>query len=346
MNRPEAERKLAGTQAGNGAMTASAYGRGVSDTILDAGERLAPLDPRQLAALVAIAQTGSFRLAGIRLGYVQSAVSRQIAALEESAGMRLVERERGGGEVRLTHAGEVLCGHAEALLTQQAHARAALGQLARGETGAVRVGVSQGAGHRLLRTAVSAYTRRRPEARVEASEFPSDAPLFDLVERGRIDLGLASLPLEAGPFEQRTLLRVRWVLALPAAWRIPLNDGAARLADLAGRPLIDRHDERAGPSLERELTAAGHAADVVFRTDIDETARELVASGVGAALLPSFRLGGDRAITVALLEEVDLARVLVLVWRRERTLPPAAAEFRDVMSELWGRLEGRPQVRA
>jgi DNA-binding transcriptional LysR family regulator len=303
-------------------------------------DRLPPFEPRHLAALVAVAKTGSFRVAGTRLGYVQSAVSRQIATLEEVAGTRLVERARGANDVSLTEAGEVLMTHAEALLARQAAARADLEQLAEGETGAVRIGVLQGVGHRVLRTALAAYRRRRPGARVEASEFPSDAPLFELVEQGLLDLGLAGMPLPDGPFARHNLLRVRWVLAMPAQWRIPRHEGAVRLADLAGQPLIGRHDERSGPSLEPQLQAAGCATNVVFRTDIDDTMRGLVAAGVGAALLPSFSVPEhDAAIDVAPLEDVGLMRVVGLFWHRERLLSTAAVELRSITCEVCGRLD-------
>lgn len=298
-----------------------------------------PFEPRHLAALVAVAKTGSFRVAGERLGYVQSAVSRQIATLEEVAGMRLVERARGANDVRLTQAGEVLMTHAEALLARQAAARADLVQLAQGERGAVRVGVLQGVGHRVLRSALTGYRRRRPGARVEASEFASDASLFALVEQGELDLGLAALPLVDGPFDRRNLARVKWVLATPASWRLPRHDGAVRLADLAGRPLIGRHEERSGPSLETCLRNAGAVANVVFRTDIDETMRGLVASGVGAALLPSFVADDDGAIAVAPLDDVALTQVLAIFWHSERMLSTAATEFRSIVCEVCGRIE-------
>ena len=301
-------------------------------------ERLPNFEPRHMAALVAVAQTGSFRVAGERLGYVQSAVSRQIAALEEVARVRLVERAPGALEVRLTQAGELLMRHAEALLSRQAAARADLDRLAAGATGTVRIGIPQGIGHRLLQRVLAAYGKRRPQARVLASEFPSDAPLFELVEQGALDLALASLPVAAGPFEHRTLFQVRWVLAAPSRWSIALRGDALRLADLAGKPLVARHCGRSGPPLEAQLTAAGHEPNVVFRTDLDETVRALVAGGVGAGLLPTYGVDPHEAsITTRAIEDLPLTQAIGLVWHRERELSPAAAELRAVTLEACGR---------
>lgn len=73
---------------------------------------------RDLSALAAIESERSFTGAGNRLGYAQSAISRQIASLERCAGARLVDRNR---PVHLTEAGEVVLARAmEALAAIEA----------------------------------------------------------------------------------------------------------------------------------------------------------------------------------------------------------------------------------
>ena len=63
-----------------------------------------------LGVVLEVARTGSFSAAAERLGYTQSAVSRQVAVTEKAAGAPLFERHARG--VRLTSAGEVLVRHA------------------------------------------------------------------------------------------------------------------------------------------------------------------------------------------------------------------------------------------
>src|SRR3954453_21328485 len=72
------------------------------------------LDVRRLRVLREVAAHGSFSAAADVLAFTQPAVSRQIATLEAEAGTRLVERSARG--VRLTQAGELLVGHADAIL--------------------------------------------------------------------------------------------------------------------------------------------------------------------------------------------------------------------------------------
>src|SRR4029079_10209662 len=85
---------------------------------------------RHLAALIAVAEEGSFRRAATRLGYLQSAISGQIGAAARLVGQQLVIRSRGAGAVELTDAGELLLAHAHAILARVKAAEAALGALA------------------------------------------------------------------------------------------------------------------------------------------------------------------------------------------------------------------------
>ena len=73
-----------------------------------AGDWWVSVELRHLVALDAVAREGSFRRAAERLGYVQSAISHQIAALETLVGQRLIDRSRGTRPLMLTPAGELL----------------------------------------------------------------------------------------------------------------------------------------------------------------------------------------------------------------------------------------------
>src|SRR5919108_3287685 len=101
------------------------------------------LSPTRLRVLAELAEHGSFSGAADALDYTQSAVSKQVAALEREAGTQLVLREV--RPVRLTAAGEALARHAEAVLERLAAAGAELGAIAALEAGGVRRGGFLGA---------------------------------------------------------------------------------------------------------------------------------------------------------------------------------------------------------
>jgi DNA-binding transcriptional LysR family regulator len=91
-----------------------------------AGDWWAGVELRHLVALDAVAREGSFRRAAERLGYVQSAISHQIAALETLVGQRLIDRSRGTRPLMLTPAGELLLPHADAVMAEMRAAQADL----------------------------------------------------------------------------------------------------------------------------------------------------------------------------------------------------------------------------
>src|SRR3954449_2626427 len=101
------------------------------------------IELRHLVALDAVARHHSFHAAADELGYTQSAISQQIASLEQIVGRPLFERSRGPRPVTLTEAGRVLLGHAEAVLARVEAASADVTALVEGAVGELRVGTYQ-----------------------------------------------------------------------------------------------------------------------------------------------------------------------------------------------------------
>jgi DNA-binding transcriptional LysR family regulator len=300
------------------------------------------IEIRHLAALEAVAAEGSFRRAAVRLGYVQSAISEQIAALERIVGQRLVERSRGAARVELTEAGEVLLNHAKAIGARLKAAEADLGALADGSAGSLRLGIYQSVGARVIPRLLPRYARDWPEVRVLPREAPTDAGLFELVERGELELSFADLPLQAGPFDSVELLTDPYVL-LVAADSPLAGDGPVGLEDVAGLPLIGHWTCRVLPRVEAELRAQGVEPNFVFRSDILTTVQALVGAGVGCAIIP--RLGIDpsdtRTAVVQLAESMPVQpRVISLFWHQDRYRSPAALGFVDAALETCAQISG------
>src|SRR5687768_226757 len=85
-----------------------------------------------------VARLGSVTAAADALGYTQSAVSRQVAALEKETRTHLFDRLPRG--VRLTDDGHCLLAHAEAVLDRLAAARRDLADRRDARRGRLRLG--------------------------------------------------------------------------------------------------------------------------------------------------------------------------------------------------------------
>ena len=203
------------------------------------------IEIRHFAALAAVASEHSFRGAAERLGYVQSAISRQIAYLEHATGSRLIERSQGPGPVRLTEAGELLLAHAGAILGSLDAAQDDLAKVQIAPVDEVRVGFFPGVATRILPAALVAFGRRRPDVRVVARESGTDKPLYDLLRRGSIDLAFAHLPAQEAPFESCELLEVPWALVVPAGSELAEREAPPTLEEIARLPLIGSSSDSA-----------------------------------------------------------------------------------------------------
>jgi DNA-binding transcriptional LysR family regulator len=281
---------------------------------------------RHLAALQAVEREGSFGRAAERLGYTQSAVSQQIARLEQLVGARLIERPGGPRAVSLTDAGRLLSRHADAIVARLAAAQADMAALLAGEAGPLRVGIFQSVGARLLPGLVQRFKQSFPLVTVQLLESVDDLELLAGVERGELDLAFCELPLAEGPFEAVELLNDPRVLLVSAGSPLAARKTAPPLRELEQLPLIGwRTDHRYDiPGIE-----------YAFRSDDNGTVLGLVAAGVGVAVAPRLMLLPDQEDIVALpLGNTVPPRLLALAWHRDRYRSPAALAFVEATQEL------------
>ena len=297
--------------------------------------RLAKVEIRHLVALQTVIETGSFRQAGIELGYSQSAISQQIAALEEAAGLPLLERPGGRRPVTPTDAGERLLRHAHRASAAIRAAEADLRALAEGEAGTLRVGTFQSAGVRLLPRAMRSYVERWPDVEVRLMEAGYDQALFGLLEGGDIDLAFV-LENDDPAFEHTAVLTDPYVLLVPAASELARTERPIRPRDIAGLPLIGYR--RATEGVEAFLRSRGLEPQIVFRSDEGGIVQGLVGAGIGHAVVPL--LGVDQNADVVALEVAGVPpRVISIAWRADRPPTPAGLAFIEIVTEIGAEIE-------
>lgn len=256
------------------------------------------MDVRRLRLLLELSRLGSMREVADELGLTTSAVSQQLAALATEAGTPLLEPV--GRRVRLTPAGRRLADHAVRILAAVDAARHDLDPDAE-PAGTVRVGGFGTAMVRSLLPIVRDLAGPHPDVRVVLHEYePREA--FDLLAADDLDLALVYdydlAPLATGPDLVATpLWSAPWGLGLPET---EPTVTPARIADHAERDWIvnSRHTADEG-ALRTLASLAGFTPSVAHRIDSLDLVAELVAAGLGVALLPLGRpFAGVRVVPV------------------------------------------------
>jgi len=290
------------------------------------------LELRHLVALLAVAREGSFRGAADELGYVQSAVSQQLAGLERIVGARLVDRRRGTAPVRLTTEGDVLVGHFEEVLARIAAARADLSAASGDGRPRVRIGLSDRAATRLLAHAVRLLENDGERWQVELVESGDRCGHARLVESGDLEAAVDELPLPPGAFDRLELFSDPYVLLVPRSWPLAQCEAAVSAEVLDGLPLIGSLGGRLPARVEAELRLRSVRPKVVVHSDSDASVEALVAEEIGAAVLPrSAVTEPDERVAALPLGRFVTPRVVAFYWLRERFREPALAAFRQAV---------------
>src|SRR5262245_8805066 len=239
------------------------------------------IELRHLAALQAVAEERSFVRAGKRLGYTQSAISNQIAALERLTCARLVERVRGGSSISLTEPGRVLYEHAVALIARLQAARLDVAAAWPALLAGLRVGYCQSVGAALLPRTVSVFREQAPSVRLDLTHGDTER-LLELVVAGELDAAFVSAPARVNGIASARLLEDPFVLLAPPGSPRPLEPDFARRPLLACKPCEAQREHESALQLSHGLPQGG----VVWLDDA-LTIQSLVAAGCAYGLLPS-----------------------------------------------------------
>lgn len=291
------------------------------------------LEIRHLQALDAVAATGTFGRAAERLGYTQSAISQQIAALERAIGEPLFDRPGGPRPVQLTPIGAMLVGQARAVLERVDMAAASIDRFRAGLAGRIDVGTFQSVTTGLLPSVLDRLRRGRPELEARLYQSDDEDELAQRVVEGHLDVTFL-LNLRLPELEVAELFVDPFVVIAPASAAADL-DGRVPVDRLHGEPMVGEGDSCCQRLIDEDLRAAGVAPDYVFRTNDNGAITAMVRAGMGMAVVPQLLAEQDHdGLVVRALDPPITPRTVTLAWRRGRTLSPCAREFVELAREM------------
>jgi molybdate transport repressor ModE-like protein len=306
------------------------------------------LDVKRLRILREVAAQGSFSAAADALYLSQSAVSQQIATLEKEVGMQLLDRARGGP--KLTDAGRVLVGHAEAAIARLDEAERELAAIAGLEGGELRLASFPSASATVLTEAVSVFHGRHPKVRLTIAEAEPEESLPRL-KGGELDVALSfdypSVPAPPDRDLDLTLLLTESMhLALPE--NHPLADRqVVPLAKLAEeRWLCSSLPSACGEVVVRACRDAGFEPQVGFESNDYHVMQGFIAAGLGFTLLPDLAMPTLRSDLV--VRPTDPPAPQRRVWaatRAEGARSPATEEMLGILVEVGESLARRSSER-
>lgn len=286
---------------------------------------------RQLEYLVTIADTGSFALAARVANVSQPTLSQQVRALEQRLGTTLLERSATGA--MLTPVGRSIVVTARRMLSDASDIVALAAGASDRLTGTLKLGTTPTLGPYLLSPIIAELHRMAPQLRLHVREGIPDEQLLEL-SRGNIDVMLGPLPMAGDDLSIEPLFREP--LHLVAALDHPIDaDGAMTRDALTGSPLLTL-DPRHHLARQAAGIAERHGMTIApdyYGTSL-ESLHQMVASGLGLALLPSLYLrsaGGMAGLKMLPVEGWRVHRSIAIAWRRQS---PMSAAFKLIAGHV------------
>jgi DNA-binding transcriptional LysR family regulator len=284
---------------------------------------------RNLRTLVEVARCGGFTAAARSLNTTQSTVSKAIAQLEHDCGVALVERL--GRGVRLSEAGEIVARRAANMQSEREHLESELAELRGLQRGKLKLGLPVLASSVLFAESVAAFRKRYPGIEVELQEHGSRG-LEERVRKGECEIGASLQPISED-FDWRTIRDEPLMALLPIEHPLSGRDSIPLVA-LAATPVILFEE---GILLNSVILAAYRQRKMPVvdagRSGNTDFIMAMVAAGLGVAFLPRIIVDSrdHRSVRAVEVEDLDMWWKMALIWRRGRTLSPAAQRWLEMV---------------
>jgi len=300
------------------------------------------MDLRQLEILRAIAETGSFTACGRKLHVSQSAISRQIALLEEELGEPLFLRV--GRQVRMTSAAESLVQLGQRVFQDVRDTIGAITDRTRTLRGTLRLAGGMTVCLYVFPPLLKHMKRVHPELDIRLTVATAVRSVEE-IRAGRVHAGLLTLPVEESDLVTVPVLREEMLVVTMPTHRLA-RKRRIQPQDLAQEPFVLFE---AGSATRRVIDAffltEKIEPTVVMDTENVEIIKAMVKTGLGIGIVPYQAIAREvRAgqFFCARIEGHELARETGWVYARANRVPRMLNELLAAFDEVRPRLQLAP----
>lgn len=284
----------------------------------------------QIRSFVAVARCGKFSQAAIELDLTQPTVSHAIASLEDDLGVQLLFRSKKG--VSLTPAGESVLPHCDRLLQAIDNIQQEANRFKSLDIGSVKVSAFRGAAAQLLPKIRANFQLKYPQIEIKIIEEKDCPQVEQMVYEGKADLGFTILPTSKD-LDTIEVLRDDYIVLLPPNFEPSLPPNSIiSWQQLLSLPIISYPNHNSCfRQIQSHFVSAGYQFQPAEQVRESDTIVSLVATGLGAAILPQlsvFHL--PQGVTPCQLPE-PLQRIVVVATPKDVDLSHAVWAFIDFL---------------
>ena len=243
------------------------------------------MELRHLRYFLTVAEELHFGRAAKKLNIAQPPLSQQIKQLEQELDVKLFNRTK--PRIQLTHAGHEFLSRVQSILSNVETAVRETQRVEHGGKGKLTIGFTVAPSYNLLPKIIREYRFLYPEVDLDLQELASEEQIKAL-EQEEIQIGFLRSPIDHNWIEVQVLIHDNFLIALPEDHPASVEE-VVELSSLHNGSFI-MFPRKLSPYYYDEIISlcrsSGFSPNIVFEVRQMQTIINLVASGLGIALVP------------------------------------------------------------
>lgn len=293
------------------------------------------MEIRQIRYALAVARERSFTGAAQRLHISQSSVSEQVGILEDEVGFRIFHRT--GRGVETTERGRSFLAEADRVIHEFYGLTDTARRLSGGNFEVFTLGMGSGMAGLVVPGGLSHFPKNYPNVQLRIVTAPTRR-IYDQLHAEQLDAGIAiELPPEELPsgLVASPIASVEMVLIGPTDHRLFAEEGPIDLARIHDEPLITNELTIGyGRIVTSMFTDIGVQPNISAVADNVDTLREMVATGMGIAIVPrSALLLSGATVPLRVRDILPVRRIGFCVVRRRQPMSQNREDYFAQLSE-------------
>ena len=286
-------------------------------------------------------ESGSFSAVGRQLHMAPSSISRQINALEQELGIRLLQRST--RSINLTEAGEIYYEKVNKVLTDLEEAKLAISQLQTTPKGALRINVAIPLGEKILAPLIPEFLKKYPDLKID---LMLEDRAIDLIEEG-VDLTVRIDRLSDSSLIARKLAENTFIICGSAEYftqhALPTTPDELREHNcIVNKNMHNSHSWHFKKgNAETTLSVTGN-----FQANTGGALYSAMLNGLGLAMLPTWYVGEElkKGNLIRVLDAYQVSpptmtdSAIYALYPASKYLPPKVRVFIDYLVENFKQL--------
>lgn len=285
-----------------------------------------------LRVFAAVVETGTLVDAGRKLSRTPSAISMTLNQIEDDLGDSLFEGDR---KARLTEAGSYLYKKTKRLLDDHAAMMIDIERFVKGEEGIIKIAAVPSAVNKLLSKSIALFKEEHQHIEIELRDSDS-ANIAELIKTGVVDIGIASLNMDAANISSDFLLEDPFLLVCSSDNPLARKGEVLEWSDINIKEFISNGLCKNIDDPSCNLLTQNAALTIHNTTSL----LSFVKQKIGITILPELAAIDSQNIVARPIRNFSATRKLWVLTRTGEKLNPAASrllkQIRKTASELMG----------